>query len=193
MNEQLLSNTWHVVSAVGAALGIPALALAWYSAWLSRRDQERLTRLQSGLVVLENESKERFNWLHKKRAAAIVDLYALVVDLETATRALLGELTHGTPDQDRKEKILEQATNAGTSFQDHYAKLAIFFEDDVLVQLESLNQLLYKKRIMARVFGREQTIEDRLTLATESEWRAVSAQIKTLRRSLQQYLGVVTG
>lgn len=178
--------------------GPSAVATAVVVAFLKRFENRQvhvqnaeIEKLRSSLRQLENRSKTRFDWLHQKRAEAAVEIYGLIIDLDVTTNRLINGLTHGPSDSEHKAPLYEGVARAGNTFRNRYAKLGLLIPEGLLKSLRDLDDLMWKKYIVANVYGKDQTATDRMTLFKASDWSEITESVKGIRAALRDALGDV--
>jgi hypothetical protein len=150
-----------------------------------------LERLRSNLRILEDQSHVRFDWMHQKRAQAIMDVYASLIDLDRHTRTAIGQLTHGNLKPEEKVTLMQAIVDSSSEFSERYSKAEILFDDEAVGALARLERLYWEKFTVAHVFGRDQTPDDRLRLAAEGDWSKIADALDVVKAQLRRLLGSV--
>ncbi len=87
--------------------------------------------------------------------------------------------------------MYEGVARAGNAFRDRYAKLGLLIPEDLLKMLRELDDLMWQKFIVASVYGKDQTADDRITLFKASDWSELSDAIARIRAALRAAIGDV--
>jgi hypothetical protein len=183
------------VAASALTTAILSPILAWYlrgreNLQLNAQNKE-IETLKSRQREIENRAKTQFDWLHQKRAEAAVEIYSLIIEVDFSLTRLLEEFAHGNPTVDEKNAQWLKTNDLAAMLRKRCAQVALLLPETVFESLEELNDLLWKARTLAFVYGREQSAEDRIFLSMNSQVTKIHASINALRGLLRNALGDV--
>ena len=189
---------------IASGLGGSGLILALVNGRIARNNataaetqraenSREIEKLRSDLTRIEQESKTKFDWLHRKRASAIIELYATIVQYDSAMKVLTSGWYYGDAEEQKNERIRrwKDVIKSGADYRALFSKYAIFFESDVVSIFRKLDSAYWKKSITFNTFKDAKTPEERERLIQTTEFSEEESIIEDIQQKLRSLLGVI--
>jgi hypothetical protein len=89
------------------------------------------------------------DWMHLRRAEAIVTVFGRLVDLDRQVQSSLGALAHSRPNDAEKRELLASILSAAATYRQAYTRSSILFDEPALSSLERLDRIYWERFVVA--------------------------------------------
>lgn len=173
-------------SLIGAALGSGIVGVG-FQLYLSHALSKRLEQFKTTLSGELFERQTKFAWLHTERSKVLVNLYALLADVDAAFTMMLQPIQTG--DAESRTAKITQASAAIVKFFSFCSQNAVFFDDELQ---HSLFQLDEKYR---RVWSTYVPNHELLPTGTEwaDAWNELGQEVTPIQTEVQDKVRTMLG
>jgi len=152
---------------------------------------KELEALKSDLRRFEVEAATRYNWLHEKRAEAIVEVHAALYELEVALSHYLNLHFERTEEQAKVkvEQLRDTLTAHGRFCRAYYLSSIYFNDSSIIEKCDKIHRRVNYKVRRARAYDFEVNSDTLDAMIENADLGEIESEERALRELLRKELG----